>query len=405
MDKLNYNFINGQVVDQKHLNGMVSKINEIAEQVISFHLDQMATGIVLEESSNPAWTRLGNKTAIDRVINEYGAIVIDPVHKMYAKLSDDNLNMFADGTEWAGTYGEAIRHFGDLHYLVKTDENGKQVAWGSHHHLNGHTLHENFIGCYQGSVGADGKLHSRPNVAVTTNRTMSAFWDCAQLHGNEWGLMNYHDHQKMILMHLLHFGTANSDDTMGTGLNSNPSDGNWYNYRTGSCASLGIHTGSHPHSENASFKQCSLFGVEGLAGGSWEFRPNIRFSGVNAIVYEGNIVSNTAEGRIFQRDPNTNLSQSYVKRMALGEHFDVIAVEGGGSATTCWCDGSWSAASGELLFVGGSSNLGSLCGLTASYSYCGFSISSAIIGARLAFKGSLDEFEEVSGSELAAVNA
>lgn len=387
---------------------IINAINNVANaigQSEDYVLEQQATGIVLGESSNPAWTRLGNKQAIDRVINEYGAIVIDPVHKKYALLSDNDLDTFADGTPWAGTYGEAIRHFGDLHYLVKTDENGKQVVWGSHHHLNGHTMHENFIGCYQGSVGADGKLHSRPNVAVTTSRTMSQFWDCAQLHGNEWGLMNYHDYQKMILMHLLHFGTANSDETMGTGLHGNPSGGNWYNYRTGSCALKGIYTGSLPHSENESFKQCHLFGVEGLAGGSWEFRPNIRFNGVDAIVYEGNIVSNTAEGRVFQRDPDTNLNGSYIKKMALGEHFDVIPVEGGGDSSHYWCDGAWSAAGGQLLLVGGGSTNGSLCGLAASVSNNGFSVSAAHIGARLSFHGSLDEFELVSGQELAAAQA
>ena len=379
---------------------IINSLNMIANAIgesEDYALEQQATGIVLEESSNPAWTRLGNKQSIDRVINEYGAIVIDPVRKVYAKLSDNDLNTFADGTPWDGQTGEAIRHFGELHYLVKKDKDGKNTVWGSHHHLNGHTFHENFVGCYQGSVGADGKLHSRPNVAVSTSRTMSQFWDCAQKHGNEWGLMNYIDHQKMILMHLLHFGTTNSDDTMGTGLNTNPSDGNWYNYITGSCALKGIYSGAMPYSGNESFKQCHLFGVEGLAGGSWEFRPNIRFNGQTSIVYDGNIVSNTAVGREFLRDAGLNLSSSYTKQMALGEHFDVIPIVGGGDSSHYWCDGAWSSASGQLLFVGGGSYYGSICGLSAAHSTNDFSHSSAGIGARLAFKGSLDEFEEISG--------
>lgn len=362
-------------------------------------LDQIATGIVMEESSNPAWTRLGNLSAIDSVINKHGAIVIDPVRKVYAKLSNNDLNTFADGTPWDGTNGEAVRHFADLHYLVKKNDLGQTVAWGSAHHLGGHTFRENFVGCYQGSVGSDGKLHSRPNVNATTNKTMSAFWDCAQLHGNEWGLADYHDHCKMILMHLLHFGNANSELSMGTGLNSNPSGGTWYNYKTGSCAAKGIYTGSLPHSENASFNQCHLFGVEGLAGGSWEFRPGIRFDGVKAIAYEGNIVSNVATGREFQRDPNLNLSGSYIKKMALGEHFDMIAIEGGGDSSHYYSDGAWSSAGGQLLLVGGASHNGSDCGLSASASDNGFSYSIAYIGARLAFRGNLEDYAEINGAD------
>lgn len=380
---------------------IVNSLNLIANAIgesDDYVLEQRATGVVLEESSNPEWTRLGNKQAIDRVINEYGAIVIDPDRKVYARLSDNDLNTFADGTHWDGTRGEAVRHFGALHFLVKTDEYGKQTAWGSNHSINGHTMRENFVGCYQGYVDAAGKLHSRPNVNVTTNRIMTAFWEAAQKTGKDWGVMNYIDHQKMILMHLLHFGTANSDNTMGTGLNSNPSGGNWYNYKTGSCASLGVHTGSAAHVENSSFKQCCLFGVEGLAGGSWEFRPNIRFNGVKSIVYEGNIVSNYAAGREFNRDAGLNLSDSYTKKMALGEHFDVIPIEGGAGATTYWCDGSWSASGGQLLIVGGCSDRGSFCGLSAAYSNRVFSVSYADVGARLAFKGSLDEYAEVSGA-------
>lgn len=382
---------------------LVESLNKVAGY-INGDLESVATGIVLEESSNPEWSLLGNVKAIDRVINKYGAIVIDPVNKVYARLSDDDLNTFADGTPWSGTYGEALRHFAPLHYLVKKDEQGRWIAWGSQEELNGHTFAENFVGCYQGSVGADGALHSRPNVNVTTSKTMTAFWDAAQVLGTDWGLMNYVDHQKMILMHLLKFGTANSDNTMGTGLNSDPSGGNWYNYKTGSCAQMGIHTGAMPHVDNNAFKQCHLFGVEGLAGGSWEFRPGIRFDGQRCIVYEGNIVSNTAEGREFLRDAGLNLSASYIKQMALGEHFDVIPTVGGGSASTYWCDGAWSASGGQLLLVGGRSHSGSSCGLSAATSHRGFSYSYSYIGARLSFRGDLHELELVDGARIAALN-
>ena len=51
----------------------------------------------------------------------------------------------------------------------------------------------------------------------------------------------------------------------------------------------------------------------------------------------------------------------------------------------------------KLLYVGGSANSGALCGLACAYSAYAFSISSANVGARLAFKSR--ELAEYAGRQ------
>lgn len=92
--------------------------------------------------------------------------------------------------------------------------------------------------------------------------------------------------------------------------------------------------------------------------------------------------------------------------MALGDNFDLVAINAsGGSATTYWCDGCWASAAGQLLLVGGGSSLGSIAGLACSASDHAFSRASAYLGARLAFRGNIADYEQVRGSELAALHS
>lgn len=363
--------------------------------------DEASRKIVLEESSNPRWTVTGDEAIIDRILDKYGTYVLDPVHGLYAQLDPDNHNQFVDGTPWNGKCGEAFRRFPKVYYKVERNNLGKQVLYVSPYPISDKFFEESWIGTYKGYV-VNNELHSRPGFNSTNSMTMTAFWQAAQRLGTDFGLVNYFDYQLYNALHLVKFGCANSDLTMGTGIIS----GSTYNQTTGATAALGDGTGSMPHPQGGN--QCKLFGIEGLAGQSWEFRPNIRFEGVNCIVYKGNQVSNTiAEGhadyvRTFQRDAAMNLSQSYVREMRLGDYFDLIAVTGGGSSTTYWCDGSWSNSGGQLLLVGGHSISGSLCGLSASRSINVFSDSYAYIGARLAFRGDITKYTETSGAALAA---
>ena len=124
-------------------------------------------------------------------------------------------------------------------------------------------------------------------------------------------------------------------------------------------------------------------------------RDGVRY----AIVYDGNQVSNTAEGREFVTALQS-ASGAYTTAMKLGEWWDMIseAAQGGGE-TLYYCDGAWPATTGELLRVGGGADNGSHCGLSCTSSAYGFSYSHTRIGARLAF---WSEPVILGGSELVA---
>ena len=381
---------------------IVTALNGIENAFIQFghsELQMLATGVKIG-GSNPNWSRYGSLTAIQGVVNGQGSWVFDSARMIKCRLHPNDHTKFVDGTPWDGVTGDAFRKFGRMCYVVKTNEYGDTIAWGSDMDLAGekfHVFRENYVGCYKGHIDSNGKLRSIPRVVATGNKTMSEFFAASQANNANYGLVDYHDHCKMLLMHYLYYGTADSGATMGIGLQDGGLNDDYYNPTTGQCDSLGDGTGSAPYKSSGLNQNC-LWGVEALVGSQWEFRPGIRFDGVNAIVYEGNIVSNTALGRTFKRDEGLNLSGSYITKMELGEYFDMIPVAGGGNASTYYCDGAWSSSGGQLLVVGGYSVDGSLSGLSAAASNYGFGAAHVDFGARLAFRGNPSNYTEVSGA-------
>lgn len=385
--------------------GILGALKDVANAIAvqnATSLDNVATRVIVEESSNPNWSRFGNLTAIDTILGRYGSYVIDEAHKKYALLSGSDHSKFADGTAWAGTWGDAFRRLPKVYYKVEKNEEGQNVLSISLLPISDLYFDETWTGVYKGFVDESGKLRSQPNRKAAHSKDMSTFHQHAQNLGKDYGLADYFFQQKIIALHLAKFGCADSTQTMGKGLQDAGWNTDYYQPMTGCTAGLGNGTGSADYM--GGHKQNKLFGMEGLAGSQWEFRPNIRFEGTKAIVYDGNIVSNTAPGREFQRDADLNFSGTYFSKIALGEHFDIIPVAGGGSASTYWCDGAWSAPGGQLLIVGGASGDGSGCGLSAASSNSGFSYSGGDVGARLAYKGHLSGYSLVSGAELANLN-
>lgn len=199
------------------------------------------------------------------------------------------------------------------------------------------------------------------------------------------------------------FGDLNTQSVIGAGFQHSK----WEACRDvpmGKCISLGDGSGKVLYNDATLGDQypVKLFSFEDLWGKHWEFRPGIRFymdgDTRYAVVYSGNRVSNTADGRKFTIPSSAN--GEFITRKTLGAHWDAFPQAVGGSDSTYYCDGFWASTSGELLSVGGSADSGSPCGLSYARSYYGFSLSWLNIGARLAFYGNPII---VSGSELMAM--
>ena len=359
--------------------------------------------ITLEQSSNPKFD-LPTPFMASMYQRAMGGYMMKVVNgKAYAaKLDPSTWEFFADGTQVddASKY-ETMVHVPDCHF--KADN--KTLQFGGLFPIAGGKTFDspNWVGAYEMYVDGNGVGHSRPNVSPSNSRTMSSFWSCAQKLGSNFGLANYGFQCLIEALFQVSFGDLNSQSVIGSGFQHS----NWEACRNvvmGKCISLGDGSGKVLYNDATLGNQypVKLFGFEDLWGKLWEFRPGIRFymdgDTQYAVIYSGNRVSNTADGRKFTIP--SSASGQYITKKTLGAYWDAFPQAVGGGDSTYYCDGFWVSTNGELLVVGGFAADGSRCGLSYASSYDGFSISRTSIGARLAFYGNPTI---VSGSELMAM--
>lgn len=359
--------------------------------------------ITLEQSSNPQFS-LPTPFMADMYQRAMGGYMMKVVNgKAYAaKLAPSNWEFFADGTKVdnAAKY-ETMVHVPDCHF--KADN--KTLQFGGLFPISGGKIFEspNWVGAYKISYDGNSVAHSRPNVTPKHSQTMSQFFAAAQKLGSNFGLANYGFQCLIEALYQVSFGNLNSQAVIGSGFQHS----NWEPCRDvpmGKCISLGDGSGKVLYNDATIGNQypVKLFGFEDLWGKLWEFRPGIRFymdgDTRYAVVYSGNQVSNTANGRKFTVPSSAN--GEYITRKTLGAYWDAFPQAVGGGDSTYYCDGFWASTNGELLSVGGSAGSGSQCGLSFAFSGDGFSDSGASVGARLAFYGNPII---VSGSELMAM--
>ena len=349
------------------------------------------TRFTLQTQANPAFT-VYNPSALDSYMEKVGGYAVADVNgtTFAAKLDKKTWTKFADGTPVTDpSKFETMVHMPRLYF--KADGASIQLSpveltdfkfFGS----------PEWVGAYK--LSFDGQLpHSRPGVAPQHSKTMSQFLDEAQLLGENWGLANYQFHCKINALYQARFGNLNSQKVVGAGFQT-PSWEYVRDVQMGLLINLGDGSGNVLYQSEVIGEQypVKLFGFEDLWGKLWEFRPGVRFEMRNnvryAIVYPGNIVSNSAEGREFICAIQS-ASGAYIKGMELGEFWDMIAQNvTGGSAATYNCDGYYAATTGQLLRVGDIASSDLQCGLTSADSSSAFTASSIRIGARLAFYGS-----------------
>lgn len=359
--------------------------------------------ITLEQSSNPKFA-LPTPFMADMYQRAMGGYMMKVVNgkAFAAKLAPSNWEFFADGTKVdnAAKY-ETMVHVPDCHF--KADN--KTLQFGGLFPISGGKIFEspNWVGAYQISYDGNGVAHSRPNVTPKHSQTMSQFFAAAQKLGSNFGLANYGFQCLIEALYQVSFGNLNSQSVIGSGFQSS----SWEACRDvpmGKCISLGDGSGKVLYNDATLGNQypVKLFGFEDLWGKLWEFRPGIRFymdgDTRYAVVYSGNQVSNTANGRKITIPSSAN--GEYITRKTLGAYWDAFPQSVGGGDSTYYCDGFLASTSGELLIVGGYANNRSRCGLSFAGSYHGFSSSGSNLGARLAFYGNPTI---VSGSELMAM--
>lgn len=359
--------------------------------------------ITLEQSSNPQFD-LPTPFMANMYRQQMGGYMMKPVGGVVyaAKLDAGNWDYFADGSKVddASKY-ETMGRVPDCHFKA----GGKTMQFGGLFPIaGGHKFDSpNWVGAYEMFVDSSGVGHSRPGVSPSHSKTMKDFWNCSQKLGSNFGLANYGFQCLIEALYQVSFGNLNSQAVIGSGFQSS----SWEACRDvpmGQCISLGDGSGNVLYNDATLGNQypVKLFGFEDLWGKNWEFRPGIRFymdgDTRYAVVYSGNQVSNTANGRKFTIPTSAN--GEFITRKTLGAYWDAFPQAVGGGDSTYYCDGFRASTSGELLLVGGFASDGSRCGLSCASSVDGLSLSGPNIGARLAFYGNPTI---VSGSELMAM--
>ena len=322
--------------------------------------------------------------------------------KVFAAQLNESWDAFADGIaiDDISKY-ETMMRVPKCHFK---GEGTKTTFGGLNPVAGGHTFDSpEWVGAYMMYVDSNGVGHSRPYVSPSHSKTMSQFWECSQKLGKDFGLANYQFYCLINTVYQAYFGNLNSQTTIGSGFQHS----NWEACRDvpmGKCISLGNGSGKVLYTDSTLGNQYSvkLFGFEDLWGKLWEFRPGIRFYMDGdiryAVVYSGNQVSNTADGRKFACLDSAD--GGFVTKMVLGEYHDMIPAAVGGNDNSYYSDGAWTAKGSNLLCVGGDAFYGSRCGVSCSGSDNPFDFIWSRLGARSAFFGTPIL---VSGSELVAM--
>ena len=263
------------------------------------------------------------------------------------------------------------------------------------------TFPKKYIGMFK-AFNQSGKLKSQPGRIPTGQQTVATFQQQAKAGADGYGLWNYTDWCKENALHLAWFANTNYEDNVGVGIINNYD--RVRNIVTGFTLPLAgkYQCGTKPtvDSQGNYVQRLNFFGIEGMGEQIWEFVIGFRHNGSGtAYIWEDNVWGESYPADRTITLPVTSASQSYIKTIIAGQHFDLLPRLTGGSSVTGLCDGHWISANGRLLFVGGAADFGSICGLSCSSAAYAFSSSNASLGARLAFYG---EPEEVRGSELVA---
>ncbi len=400
------------------LDKFIDSINAGEEEL----LRSVAWGVPIKQTtqSSPSWGRVGNLDMWELFKEQSGRYLVKN-NGHAAKLSVSNSGIYADGTALDESLGHVMVHFPKLYYKVQTDSvSGVPYLWMSLIPIGGHFIPEANIGAYKGSMSGSA-LTSRSGVAPAGSRTITSFWNAAQVNGKDWGIINYQHKQLMIMLLLSEYGNPNAQAMVGNGLTGTNNSSDYttpLSFLCGATKSLGDAWGAVAHSWTNSSgtavldaSDVSILGIENPYAQQWEFTQGIYCGnsgndgqdGTEVFLYEGNRLPSASELASHPDGDYRQLtrltSSGYIKTMALGEHFDIIASAHGGGGTSYWCDYHYTNATGQVVFWGGAAIHGADAGLGCAHSSSGWSYSLSNIGSRLAYYG---ELTVKSGAELVA---
>ena len=183
------------------------------------------------------------------------------------------------------------------------------------------------------------------------------------------------------------YATTDSQGTCGSGTNS-------YTKTTGGTNSLGMtDTVAGGNGDRGSI---NCWGIENAWGNKAEWIDNVvvnyNAEGNRFVITEDDGTTRTVISRVGSNN------EIFPTKMVLGEKFDLIAAPDNvvGDTTIGYCDGFYLSKSSSNVELTSSVNANSDGGVAFAYAYFTSSSTDARYGARLSFKGTLTDYDNVA---------
>ena len=287
---------------------------------------------------------------------------------------------------------------------------------------NGYIIPQQVVGKFKAS-NVSGAMRSLPNKMPDNNKTINAFWNCAQARSKSHGLANL-DFRNHLLFHMMaKYGYRDSqnckggDGTLvwGVGLDGSESTGSdkfadQRYIKTGHTLSLGKNDGKVAVTDNngTTVHGVNVCGFENPWGQYWEMVGGLCSVGLNVYHWRSNVMpTGTPTDATFANIDHVVLTRPTTAVWAMniisnkeGQGCYMIPKES--ISGISYGDHYWYDASGQLWLFGGHSAYGSFCGLAVALSTYAWSNAYSYISARLAYYG---DVRKVSPTELAQLVA
>lgn len=285
---------------------------------------------------------------------------------------------------------------------------------------NGYIIPQQVVGKFKAS-NVSSAMRSLPNKTPDNNKTINAFWNCAQTRSKSHGLANL-DFRNHLLFHMMaKYGYRDSqnckgeDGTLvwGVGLDGTESGESFDGERTiktGATMSLGKYDGKAAVTASGGHTchSVNVCGFENPWGQYWEMVQGLCSVGLNVYHWRSNVMPTGTptdatfahiDHVVLTRPTSTVWSMNIISNKK-GQGCYMIPKESASGIS--YGDNFWYSDAGQLWRFGGRSADGSSCGLAAAGSDNAWSFAYAYISARLAYYG---DIRKVSPTELAQLVA
>lgn len=294
---------------------------------------------------------------------------------------------------------------------------------------NGYIIPQQVVGKFKAG-NVSGAMRSLPNMTPDNLKTINAFWNCAQTRSKSHGLANLDFRNALLFYMMSKYGYRDSqnckggDGTLVWGVGLDGSEGlasgetasdngftNQKNVKTGATLSLGKYDGKVAVTlSNRNTAHCvNVCGFENPWGQYWEMVQGLCSVGTDVYHWRSNVVpTDTPTAASFEHIDHVVLKRATSNSAT---QMNIIASEQGQG---CYMIPKASASgisygdyysyveTGQPWMFGCSSTGGAGSGLASAGSYAAWSVSSAVLSARLAYYGDINKVSSARLAELAA---